>query len=459
MESKFSGVLQLTDLDDFITPSQECIKPVEIKKISTGTGAKIKIESDGSYVQIDQSGQKSKLARVDISLTDCLACSGCITTAETVLINQQSHHEMLRIITNKKEEGFILVVASLSLQPILSLSALYDLKPEEFLKKITGLLKRLGVDIVLEMNLAEDIALFEEEEEFSKRLDKFKDGDKSALPMLASTCPGWVCYAEKTKPQLLPHLSSCRSPQQVMGALVKKYLAEQSKVIGREIYHICLMPCYDKKLEASRSQFNSESVPDVNCVITPVELELVIKEFCPGGISEEISEEPDWPWNGIPNYPHLGRAMGSGSGGYAFHVISKVGKNKSEEDGSIPVFTKIKRSDIEIADSPVNGEDGKQIRAAVVTGFKNIQNTVNKIKRGKCDFDYVEIMACPSGCLNGGGQIRGKLKEVENLHSSLNIRNPPDFIVDFYGKHLASNDLHTTFEPVTYNPNPLTVKW
>lgn len=458
MESKFSGVLQLTDLDDFITPSQECIKPVEIKKISSGTGAKIKIESDGSYVQIDSSGQKSKLARVDISLTDCLACSGCITTAETVLINQQSHHEMLRIVTNKKEEGFSLVVASLSIQPILSLASLFDLPPVDFLRKLTGLLKRLGVDYVLEMGLAEDIALVEEEKEFSERVNRFKEGDKTALPMLASTCPGWVCYAEKTKSQLLPHLSSCKSPQQVMGILVKQLLAEQKGLKGKEIYHFSLMPCYDKKLEASRPQFSSDSVPDVNCVITPVELELVIKELCPGGLSQEASEDPDWPWSGVPNYPLLGRALGSGSGGYAFRVISKADDNHSKETSSPPIFNQIKRSDIEVAETPA--EDGRrQTKAAVVTGFKNIQNTVNKIKRGKCEWDYVEIMACPSGCLNGGGQIRGKLKEVQDSHAKLPVRNSPEFIIDFYRNQLISTDLHTFFEPVTYNPNPLTVKW
>lgn len=452
MEPTFSGVLKLTDLDDFITPSQECIKPVEIKKTSQGTGAKIKIESDGSYVHIDSTGGKSKLARVDISLTDCLACSGCITTAETVLINQQSHHEMLRIILNKHEEGYKLIVFSLALQPVLSLAALYDLPPDVCLKKLTGFLKRLGVNLVVETGLAEDMALLEEQREFVSRYNRAKEGDKTALPMLASICPGWVCYAEKTKPQLLPHLSRSRSPQQVMGVLVKQVLAKQKQLRRRDIYHISLMPCYDKKLEASRSQFSSESVPDVNCVITPVELEVAIKELCLNGLLEEAEEEPDWPW-ALPPYPLLGRASGSGSGGYAYHVASHAADTYTPGECLPPTFTAVKRSDIEVAEITL---EGKLVRSAIATGFKNIQNVTNKIKRGKCDYDYVEIMACPSGCLNGGGQARGKLKEVDQLYPHLPLRDPP--AETCYTKGLTS-DLHTSFEAVTYNPNPLTVKW
>ncbi|CAH1402420.1 unnamed protein product [Nezara viridula] len=455
MEPRFSGVLQLTDLDDFITPSQECIKPVEIKKTSKGTGAKIKIEDDGSYVHVDPTGQKSKLTRVDISLTDCLACSGCITTAETVLINQQSHHEMLRIITNKKEEGYELVVMSLSLQALLSMSSHSNLKPDDCLRKFTGFVKRLGVDLVLDMGLAEDLALVEESKEFNDRYLRAKDGDKTALPMLASTCPGWVCYAEKTKPQLLPHLSTCKSPQQIMGFLVKNVLSTQRGLSGKEIYHICFMPCYDKKLEASRPQFSENSIPDVNCVITPVEMEVALAELCPNGLAEELGAEVDWPWDGLPAYPPLAKALGSGSGGYAYHVM-KTAKPPSQE--YVPSFESVKRSDIVVAQR--DNEDGKQLKAAVVTGFKNIQNTVNKLKRGKCEYDYVEIMACPSGCLNGGGQVRGHLKSVQEFHGSMPARDPPESVFQFYNKCFpATSDLHTTFQAVTYNPNPLTVKW
>jgi hypothetical protein len=100
--SRFSGVLQLTDLDDFITPSQECIKPVQIEKTKTSTGAKITIQDDGSYLEVDRDGATQKLQKVEISLSDCLACSGCITSAESVLVTQQSQDEILRIFEENK---------------------------------------------------------------------------------------------------------------------------------------------------------------------------------------------------------------------------------------------------------------------------------------------------------------------------------------------------------------------
>ncbi|KAF6208490.1 hypothetical protein GE061_016948, partial [Apolygus lucorum] len=188
MASRFSGAVQIANLDDFITPSQECIKPVEIKKDKSRTGSKIRIEEDGSYVNVS-GGVPEKLARVDITLADCLACSGCITTAETVLITQQSHDEMLRVFRNKEAENKELVVVSLSLQPILSLAEALKLPQEICLDKLCGLLKRLGADMVVDMGIAEDLALIEEYKEFTERYQRFINGDKSALPMLASTCP------------------------------------------------------------------------------------------------------------------------------------------------------------------------------------------------------------------------------------------------------------------------------
>lgn len=127
--SNFSGVLQITDLDDFITPSQECVKPVQVeKKVATSKGAKIKIDADGSYFEETQSGSVKKLEKASITLADCLACSGCITSAETVLIEQQSADQVYKIFQQKqelikddKQSEIPYIVFSLALQPLLSL--------------------------------------------------------------------------------------------------------------------------------------------------------------------------------------------------------------------------------------------------------------------------------------------------------------------------------------------------
>uniref|UniRef100_A0A1B0DNH2 Uncharacterized protein n=1 Tax=Phlebotomus papatasi TaxID=29031 RepID=A0A1B0DNH2_PHLPP len=274
--SGFSGALQLTDLDDFITPSQECIKPVQIESKKSQTGSKIKIQEDGAYY-VDSEIGLQKLQKVEITLSDCLACSGCITSAESVLITQQSQEELLRVLSeneDKRKSGqeTKLIVFTVSQQPILSLAKKYNLSVTECTSRLAGYFKSLGADMVLSTKIADDLALIECRDEFLARYLAERSGEKHKnLPMLSSSCPGWVCYAEKTHGNfILPYISTTRSPQQIMGILVKEGLAEKEKVPRDRIYHVTVMPCYDKKLEASRGDFFDEvsQSREVDCVIT-----------------------------------------------------------------------------------------------------------------------------------------------------------------------------------------------
>lgn len=203
--SRFSGALQLTNLDDFITPSQECIKPVEVRKGKTKTGSKITIEEDGL---IDDIGSRPKLQKVEITLGDCLACSGCITSAEGVLITQQSQEEVLKVLNennaNKSagnDENIKIIVFTISQQTILSLAYKYgSTDVEEISQHITGYFKRLGADFVLNTKIADELSLIESRNEFIERyksnvLDA--DANKNTMPMLSSNCPGWVCYGKQ----------------------------------------------------------------------------------------------------------------------------------------------------------------------------------------------------------------------------------------------------------------------
>lgn len=221
-----------------------------------------------------------KLQKVEITLADCLACSGCITSAEGVLITQQSQEEVLKILNENKEykrlEQFDLVrtiVCTVSQQSVLSLANKYGLRVEECAQLLSGYLRHLGFDYVLHTKIADDLALIESRNEFLERF-KSENIDKTVaqnLPMLASSCPGWVCYAEKTHGTfILPYISTTRSPQQIMGMLVKQFLATKIGLGPGKMYHVTIMPCYDKKLEASREDFYSEvnDSKDVDCVIT-----------------------------------------------------------------------------------------------------------------------------------------------------------------------------------------------
>ncbi|XP_075220184.1 putative cytosolic Fe-S cluster assembly factor AGAP009023 isoform X2 [Lycorma delicatula] len=400
--SHFSGVMQLTDLDDFITPSQECIKPVKIDKVTTSTGSKIKVQSDGSYIQLKEDGDSKYLQRVDISLSDCLACSGCITSAESVLITQQSKDEMMRIFNEKRnlinsDQKHLakFIVVSLSIQPVLSMAQCYNLTPELALKKLTGYFKKLGADMVLDMCVAEDMVLLEAQEEFIERYHSKSNGIKSSLPMLASSCPGWVCYAEKTHGSyILPYISTTKSPQQVIGSMVKSYLTEEMSRLPQSVYHITVMPCYDKKLEASREDFYNPGTnsKDVDCVITSIELEQLLQAENKN-LSDENEEEPDWPWGGPP-LPPLQRHAGSGSGGYAHHIFSFAAKELFPYVTAELTFRPLRNQDFQ--EVILEKDNVVLLRFAIANGFRNIQNLVQKLKRGKCIYDYVEIMACPS---------------------------------------------------------------
>ncbi|KAF5292594.1 hypothetical protein FQA39_LY13927 [Lamprigera yunnana] len=402
--SRFSGVLQLTDLDDFITPSQECIKPVKIEKTSNGTGAKISIQEDGSYFQIVESGQMQKLQKVEITLSDCLACSGCITSAESVLVTQQSQEELLRIFDENKKlrlEGrdadAKLIVVSVSIQPVLSLAVRYNLEPNEAAARLNGYFHELGADMVVDMAVAENFALIECQKEFLKRYASSKnDNVKNVLPMLASSCPGWVCYAEKTHGNfILPYISTTKSPQQIMGSLIKDWVSKLHN--GRQIYHITVMPCYDKKLEAAREDFFNSTTQsrDVDCVITGIELEQMLQssDKSLGSIEKVCYAEP-WKKADEVTFLMLNRHIGSGSGGYADHILKRVSKELFGIEYGNLQYKNLRNPDFREVTLESNGT--VLLRFAIANGFRNIQNLVQKLKRGKCQYDYVEVMACPS---------------------------------------------------------------
>lgn len=482
--SGFSGVLQLTDLDDFITPSQECIKPVLIDKTKSTTGAKIVIDNSGTYLQQELDGTNKKLQKVAITLSDCLACSGCITSAESVLISQQSQEEMLRVFgenlemkkMGKFDEAKIIIV-SISIQPILSLAVKYALNPDDCAARLSGYLKQLGADMVVDMSIADDFCLLENQREFIRRFRALEsDGKKNVLPMLASSCPGWVCYAEKTHGSyILPFIANTKSPQQIMGSIIKEFVGKKYK--DKQIYHVTIMPCYDKKLEASRDDFfNKETESrDVDCVITSIELEqmlqkdnISLKTIEPSTFCEPwILEKPEIS-------PKLCSKIGSGSGGFSDHIFLHASNELFNIDYGTIKYNNLRNPDFKEVILEQNGK--VVLRFAIANGFRNIQNLVQKLKRGKSNYHYVEVMACPSGCLNGGAQVRPQegtsLKEVNNtldsLYSSLPKKNPSEneIVRQLYDSWLNGIDsdkanaiLHTQYHAVEKISTALNIKW
>lgn len=469
-------MLQLTDLDDFITPSQECVKPVKVEKKQGKSVAKIQIEDDGSYVQVNQDGGKQKLEKAKITLNDCLACSGCITSAESVLITQQSHEELFKVLRNNKaiETEQKTVVVSVSPQSRASLAAHFGLSSSETGRRLTSFFKGLGVHHVFDTSFSRTFSLLESQREFVERFQR-KEQDSKALPMLTSACPGWICYAEKTHGEfILPYISSTRSPQAMMGSLVKGYLADQLGLSPHEIYHVAVMPCFDKKLEASRSDFymSKAETREVDCVITSGEVQKMLEEQNVS-LNDVEPVAPDKMFSSVCGDEFLSHA-GSGSGGYLHHVFTYAAKQLFGEEVKDLTYKTLRNKDFQEVRLE---KDGVVLLCFASTyGFRNIQNLVQKLKRGKSPYHFVEVMACPSGCLNGGGQVKPSsgqnpkefLQKVEELYKAEHSVLPEDDtrVAELYqswlhsvGEERAKELLHTRYHTVEKMTNGLTMKW
>lgn len=416
-----------------------------------------------------------KLKTVDISLADCLACSGCITSAEGVLINQQNQDEVLRILEENKiasADDKKIVVVTISQQALLSLGKKDELDPELAARHLTGYLKGLGVDYVLDTKIADDLALLEIRDEFMTR---FRNQSSHKFPMLSSSCPGFVCYAEKTHGKvIIPHISTTRSPQQIMGVLVKQHLPKILNLSNTNIYHVTIMPCYDKKLEASRADFYDDVMQcrDVDCVITPIEVEQMLKK-CEKNIIDYDAACLDWPWAVKNDNNFIFSHESSGSGGYAEHLFKYVSENVYEERVENLEFKNVSNPDFKEVKLEKNGETVLHI--AIANGFRNIQNLVQKIKRGKCKYHFVEVMACPSGCLNGGAQVRPAnnqpiksfTSDLENLYKVLPKSNPDNedamkiYREFFEGRNSSKSNklLHTEYHEIVKDKTALNIKW
>ncbi|CAM8981945.1 unnamed protein product [Rhodiola kirilowii] len=467
MSEKFSATLRISDLNDFIAPSQDCIVSLKGQKPAAEKPerAEVLINKKQSFVADEP---------VKISLKDCLACSGCITSAETVMLEKQSLDEFLSHLETKKA-----VIISLSPQSRAALAVQYGLSSRQVFKKLTTFFKSLGVKAVYDTSCSRDISLIESCTEFVARYRHSKPVKKqwSNLPMLASACPGWICYAEKTLGSyILPYISSVKSPQQVMGATVKHHLSKKLGLRPEEIYHVSVMPCYDKKLEASRDNFvftvESEGevpnnavlkIAEVDSVLTTGEvLDLITAKFVDFSTLEE--SPLDRQFTNVNDEGQLFGTNGS-SGGYAETIFRYAAKEIFGRDIIGPLeFKTIKNSDFREVTLEVNGET--VLKFAFCYGFRNLQNVVRKIKVGQSDYHYLEVMACPSGCLNGGGQIKPKhgqsgkelLQSLEAVytdnvlvadpfHNHI-IRGLYDEWLERPGSEKAIKYMHTEYHPI-----------
>ncbi|KAI0232374.1 Cytosolic Fe-S cluster assembly factor nar1 [Massospora cicadina] len=393
----------------------------------------------------------------------------------------QSHHELYKILESNtacREQGKLdqlkVVVVSLSPQTCASFAAKFELRGglQEAANKLSWFLKRLGVDYVFDIAIARDVSLIEAAKEFLQRhksyneASQFKSSEDHNLPMLASACPGWICYAEKTHGHLLKYISATKSPQQLMGSMVKQFFAGRNNLTPERIYHVTVMPCYDKKLEASREDFYSDiyATRDVDCVLTSGEIErmLLDHDLAKPGLStlefslmdcifttpnvayEALASDTcqGAAWFNYGRYPSDFSLTQSSAGGYLEFVLMAAAQflygrqvlisDLCETASSTNLFVRtVRNSDFREVVLQVAyiqfwlscrffvlfpGRTRKpKLKFASAYGFRNLQNVVRKLKTSSSPpYHYVEVMACPSGCINGGGQLKSETQSAKD---------------------------------------------
>ncbi|EIS9437417.1 [FeFe] hydrogenase, group A [Clostridioides difficile] len=291
--------------------------------------------------------------------------------------------------------------------------------------KMAAALRALNFDRVYDTNFAADLTIMEEGSELIKRVT-----EGGILPMFTSCCPAWVKFMEKNYPKLTNHLSSCKSPQQMGGAIFKTYGAEINNVDASKIFSVSIMPCTCKKYECDREEMDSSGYRDVDVVLTTRELAYLIKDM---GIDfKNLREEKfDSP---LGSYSGAGTIFGVTGG--VMEAAIRTGYELITGE-SIP--------DVEV--KQVRGENGFRkstikigdldLRVGVVSGLKNVIPVLEDLEKGKLDVDFIEVMTCPVGCVSGGGQPKILLEEYKEL--AYENRTKATYVHD---EHLAIRKSH-----------------
>ena len=336
------------------------------------------------------------------SLNDvnCTFCGQCIEVCPTGALREKDSTQIVWDKINDKNT-YVIVQTAPSVRVALG---------EEFGMpigtnvegKMINALKQMGFDKVFDTNTGADFTIVEEGTEFIKRLQ-----NNDNLPMITSCCPGWVKYIEMNYPENIGHLSSCKSPHEMFGALLKTYYAKKEGIDPSKMFVVSVMPCIAKKYERQREEMKQ----DVDAVITTRELTRMIKQAKIDFVNLEDAKFDD----------PMGEATGAAAifgvtGGVmeaALRSVSEIVTGKPLDKISFEQVrgeSGIKRAEIEIGD--------KKVKVAVAHGLANAQTIMEEIKSGKADYQFVEIMACPGGCITGGGQPikNAKIQEDIDVH-------------------------------------------
>lgn len=383
----------------------------------------------------------------------CVSCGQCIVVCPTGAIAEKDQTDLVwKALADPAKHVIVQTAPSIRA----TLGEAFDLPVGTNVEgKMIAALRRLGFDKVFDTDLAADMTIVEEAHEFVERVTK-----GGVLPMITSCSPGWVKYCEHYYPDFIPNLSTCKSPQQMFGATVKTWYAQKMGWDPKDVFVVGIMPCTAKKFEVRRDDENAAGVPDVDVALTTRELARMIKR---AGL--QFHQLPDEQFDS-PMGESTGAAVIFGATGGVMEAALRTaaewvgGKALENVDFTEVRGTQgVKEASYQVGDLTV--------KVAVASGLSNAKIVLDKVKSGEADYQFIEIMGCPGGCVNGGGQpvqpasvrnfvdLKGlRAKALYDADSSMPMRksheNPAlkaiyeEFFGE-YGSHKAHEVLHTSY--------------
>lgn len=369
-----------------------------------------------------------------LNISSCINCGQCIMVCPTGALKEKSHlKEVVEALNDPDKVVVVQHAPSISV----TLAEEFGMNPgHDVAGTMNAAFRRLGFDRVFDTSFSADLTIMEEASELVHRI---KNGGK--LPMLTSCSPGWVKFVEQFFPDFIENLSSCKSPQQMMGAIIKHIYAKREGIDPSKIFNVSIMPCTAKKFEAKRPEMGVDGIPDIDAVLTTRELSQLIKQF--GLNLNNLEPEPaDSPFG---TRSTAGKLFGATGGVMeaalrtAYYFIT----GKEMENLKIQPLrglTGIKEARVDI--------DGLEVRVAVASSLGNARALLEEIRAGRKEVHFIEVMTCPGGCIAGGGQpigtnpelIRTRMQALYNIDQRERVRTSHSnaMVRELYEKYLEN---------------------